>query len=481
MKHRGVVLAFSAVVLAQVVALAGCATNPVTGRRELSLVSSQQELQIGRDGYQAMVQEYGAYDQARLAAYVDSVGQKLAAVSHMPNLAWHFTLLDDPVVNAFAMPGGYVYITRGILAHLNSEAQLAGVLGHEIGHVTARHTAQRITQQQIAGLGLGLASMFSQGFQRYSGAAEQALGLLFLKYGRDDETQADELGVEYAVRAGYDPREIPATYVMLRRTSEQSGQRLPTFLSTHPDPGDREVRTRELARAAAAGKTGLIVKNRDYVRRLDGVVYGNDPRQGYFEGTRFVHPELAFEITFPGGWKTQNTRTAVLASAPDETGAMQLTLADAKGSSPEAYVAELQRSGRIAGAAGGRETIGGFAAWVGELGVAQSDGSRATMFAAFIRRSDQQFFQILGRSGAGPSALAAAARTFRAVDPKQVAATPARVRIATVAASGTFESVVTGLGPQAIGIGPTAILNNAEPDDPAARGTLIKFVPKAAP
>jgi predicted Zn-dependent protease len=125
---------------------------------------------------------------------VDSIGQALARGSHLPGLEWHFTLLDDPAVNAFALPGGYIYITRGILAHLNSEAQLAGVLGHEIGHVTARHSAQRATQQQLAGLGVGLAGIFSPGFQRYSGAAQQALGC-FPKYGRDDENQADELGV----------------------------------------------------------------------------------------------------------------------------------------------------------------------------------------------------------------------------------------------------------------------------------------------
>ena len=131
----------------------GCATNPVTGRTQFSLVSQQQELTIGKDGYPAVLSEYGAYDHAGIAAYVDSVGQKLAAASHEPNLQWHFTLLDDPTVNAFAMPGGYIYITRGILEHLNPEAQLAGVLGHEIGHVTARHTAAQITRQQLGAVG----------------------------------------------------------------------------------------------------------------------------------------------------------------------------------------------------------------------------------------------------------------------------------------------------------------------------------------
>ena len=156
--------------------LAGCAINPVTKRSEISLVSPAQELEIGKQGYPAVIAEFGLYDDPALQAYVNGVGQKVARVSDLPDLEWHFTIVDDPAVNAFAMPGGYIYITRGILGYLNSEAQLAGVLGHEIGHVTHRHTASQITQQQLYGLGLGLASILSPTFQRYSGVAQQALG-----------------------------------------------------------------------------------------------------------------------------------------------------------------------------------------------------------------------------------------------------------------------------------------------------------------
>ena len=159
------------VLLLALVLAAGCAKNPVTGKRELTLVSSDQELQMGREGHQAIVAEYGIYDDPAITAYVDSIGHRLARVSHLPNLEWHFTVLDDPVVNAFALPGGYIYITRGILAYLNSEAQLAGVLGHEIGHVTARHSAKQVTNQTLAGLGLGVATVFSKTFSRYSQAA----------------------------------------------------------------------------------------------------------------------------------------------------------------------------------------------------------------------------------------------------------------------------------------------------------------------
>src|SRR5512143_1480701 len=237
-----------AVTAAVLTALLGaCATNPVTGRSEVSLVSPAQELEIGKQGYGPVIQEYGLYDDAALQAYVSSIGQKVAGVSHLPTLDWHFTIVDDAAVNAFAMPGRYIYITRGLRASLTSVAQLAGVLGHEIGHVTRRHTAAQMTQKELYGAGFALGSIVSPTFQRYSGVAQQALGLLFLKFSRTDESQADELGVEYATKAGYDSREIPATYAMLKRIDDQSSQRLPGFLETHPDPGDRERVTTELA------------------------------------------------------------------------------------------------------------------------------------------------------------------------------------------------------------------------------------------
>ena len=144
---------FAFVVVALLAAAIGCAINPATGKREFSLVSSQQEVEMGRESHPAILAEYGVYDDPVLQAKVDSIGWALARKSELPDLDWHFTVLDDPIVNAFALPGGYIYVTRGILAHLGSDAQLAGVLGHEIGHVTARHSAQRMTYQQLAGIG----------------------------------------------------------------------------------------------------------------------------------------------------------------------------------------------------------------------------------------------------------------------------------------------------------------------------------------
>ncbi len=429
-----------------VVLAAGCAVNPATGRREFSLVSSDQELAIGREGYAATVAEYGRYDDPRVAAYVDSVGQRLARVSELPNLEWHFTVLDDPVVNAFAMPGGYIYITRGILAHLNSEAQLAGVLGHEIGHVTARHSAKQITQQQIATLGLTVASAFSSTFQRYSGPAQQALGLLMLKYSRDDETQADALGIRYATAAGWDPREIPNTYAMLKRISARAGGNLPFYLSTHPDPGDREARTTALAAQAVAGRSGLAVHGHGYLDHVRGIVFGDDPRGGWVSGAHYVQPELGFELDLPGGWTARNGHAALVAAEPQQQGALQWSLAtDAAALGPADYVAALRREGRIVGSDGGAETIGGWPAWVGRIGVAGDGGATRVLVAAWVRLGADRMLQCLGQStaagDAAEQAIVASVRSLRPLAPgHRGGVEPDRVRVRPAPAAGALSA-----------------------------------------
>ncbi len=462
-------------------ALSSCATNPVTGRRELSLVSAEREVEIGREGHQAILAEYGLYDDAALAAHVDSIGQSLARVSHLPGLKWTFSVLDDPVVNAFATPGGYVYITRGILAHLNSEAQLAGVLGHEIGHITARHSAQRLTQQQLAGVGLTLAAALSEEFRRYSDAAQTALGLMVLKYGRDDENEADELGVGYTAKAGYEPREIPATYTMLKRVGERAGQRLPAFLSTHPDPGDREARTRSLAAAAAAGKSGLAIRGPAYLRRLDRMVFGRDPRQGYFEGERYYHPQMAFTLAYPPGWEHRDTHSSVTAGSPERRAVMELRLAEAGTLSPAAYARDLVRRGRVLDASGASESFEGLEAWVGRLEAKGASGGLVAFAAAFIRRAPERMIQIVGQSGATGDAdearIVASMRSFRPLtDRARLAAAPERVKVVKVASAGRFETVLAGFGRQAVDAAATSVLNNVEPGDEIRAGELLKIV-----
>src|SRR6267142_311046 len=193
-----------ALLLALATLVAGCATNPVTGKRELSLMSEAQELQIGQQQDAEVRKEMGVYNDRALQEYVTTLGLKLAQVSERPNLPWHFTVLDVPAINAFALPGGYIYITRGILPFLDDESQLAGVLGHEIGHVTARHAASQYSKSVASQVGLIAASIFAPGGQAIAQAGGTGLGLLLLKNSRDDEAQADGLGVRYSARAGWD-------------------------------------------------------------------------------------------------------------------------------------------------------------------------------------------------------------------------------------------------------------------------------------
>jgi predicted Zn-dependent protease len=470
--------------LAACLAASGCAVNPATGKHEFTLVTPAQEAALGREGYAAATAEYGVYDDAAVAAYVDSVGRRVAHASELPDLPWRFTVLDDAVVNAFAMPGGYIYVTRGLLAHMQSEAQLAGVLGHEIGHVTARHSAKQITQQQLAGVGLVVASAVSPAFRRYGSTAEQALGLLMLKYSRDDESQADELGVRYASASGYDPREIPGTYHTLKRIADRAGQSLPGYLSTHPDPGQREERTTALAAKAAAGHANMTVRQRGYLEHVRNLVYGENPRYGWFEGTHFYHPVLGLEMTFPTGWQTHHTHSALTATAPDQSGMVQMTLArDAAGKSPGDYIVGLTTDGKVAGSRGAPETLGNWPAWVGALTVPNGQGGQASLMAGFVRVTPDVMLQVLGRGNApgdaGERQVLATIRSMTTLtDPERGMVQPSRIRLQTVPIAGEFKGVYASLAGNLIPVEEAAVLNGLELDENVMKGQWLKVVEK---
>ncbi len=307
----------------------GCVVNPATGEREISLVSESQEIAMGREYDPQIVASMGLYPDSQVQRYVREIGLRMAARSERPNLPWTFRVIDDPIVNAFAVPGGYIYITRGILGYMDNEAQLAAVLGHEIGHVTARHTAQQLTRTQLATAGLVVGSIVSETVAGVAGTASQGLGVLFLKFGRDDERQSDALAFRYMGRTDYDVREIPDVFQMLARVSAgQGGGRVPEWLSTHPDPGNRRQDALDRIAALPADSLGSIVRRDVFLSTIDDMVYGADPRQGYFrDGTDFIHPDLAFRLVFPSGWRTVNQTQAVLGGSPNEDAIIQLTLA----------------------------------------------------------------------------------------------------------------------------------------------------------
>jgi predicted Zn-dependent protease len=360
--------------------LAGCATNPATGKSQISLVSESQEIAMGDQTVAAARASIGIYPDSAMQRYVHALGGRLAATTERPALPWNYEVVDDPEVNAFAAPGGKVFVTRGILSYLGTEAELAGVLGHESGHVTARHTAQQITRQQLFGIGLIGASVLSSQVAQAAGAIQQGLGLLFLSYSRGDEAQADELGFRYLRRLNYDPREMSKTFETLARVGSLSGGgRVPTWASTHPDPGDRLQKAQQRAAAVPAESLRIALVNRDaYLRVIDGIVFGVNPRQGYFEGTRFNHPDLRFRVDFPSGWQTQNQADAVIAVSPANDAVVQLSLGGSE--SPDAL---LQKFGQQQGVQTGnaqRTTVNGL-----------------TAATATFTAQDQQSNQLAGR------------------------------------------------------------------------------------
>ena len=260
---------------------AACAVNAATGRRQLSLISEGQEIQMGREYDPQVAASMGLDPDTALQRYVQDLGTRLAARSERPGLPWTFRVVDDPVVNAFALPGGYIYVTRGILAHLNSEAELSAVVGHEIGHVTARHSATQMSRQQLAQVGLAIGSIVSKDVERFGGIASAALGVLFLKYSRDNESEADALGLRYMRRADYAAREMPNVFVVLARVSAaQPGDRTPEWLATHPNPENRYARISQMIAALPPDSVGHRVDRERYFARVNGIVSARTHARG---------------------------------------------------------------------------------------------------------------------------------------------------------------------------------------------------------
>jgi predicted Zn-dependent protease len=311
-----------------VIGLFSCARNPVTGKSELALVSEAQEIQMGQQAAQDVARSIGLYNDAKVQSYVADLGKRMAAQSERPKLPWEFHVVDDASVNAFALPGGFIYVTRGLMTAINDEAELATVLGHEIGHVTNRHSVQQISKAQLAQLGLGVGSILSSDIARFGQLASTGLSILFLKYGRDAENQADQAGFRYALNQNYDVREMADVFQTLNRISQTSGAgKLPEWLSTHPNPENRIEHVEQILDTLQRDPSKGIVNQEQYLQYVRGMTYGEDPRLGYFEGTHFYHPQMKFQLTFPDGWQVQNTAQAVAGMSPNQDAIIQLALA----------------------------------------------------------------------------------------------------------------------------------------------------------
>ncbi len=463
-----------AAVVAAGLAAVRCATNPATGQRQLMLVSRDQEIALGQQADPEIVAAYGLYPDEALQAYVQELGRKLAAVSERPDLPWTFRVVDDPVVNAFALPGGFIYVTRGIMAHLDTEAQLVGVLGHEIGHVTARHGASQMSKAQLATLGLGIGMVAAPEMGALADLAQTGLGLLFLKFSRDDERQADDLGLRYMLRTGHDPRGLTEVFAVLQRSSQAAGgDRLPSWLSTHPDPVNRGGRIAEQIAGVAAG----AVNREGYLERLDGMVFGPNPREGFFRDGVFYHPDLAFRFEFPAGWTTRNTRQAVTALSPREDAVVALTLAQ-EGSPEAAARAFFDRTGATRGSSW-RDRIGGYPAASGTFRLSGQTTSLAGL-VAFLS-DGRRVYRLLGYTREEQwrdygAVLEESLASFREeTDRAILEVEPRRIELVRLDRALTLEEFHRRY-PSTVPLPTVALINQLEPGGRLESGTTVKRV-----
>lgn len=306
--------------------LGACSTNPATGEQSFTaFMSPEKEIQVGTEEHPKMLKQFGgAYNDRELSVYVRDLGLRLAKESELPDLPWTFTVLNDTNVNAFALPGGYVYVTRGLMALASDEAELAGVLSHEIGHVTARHTAQRYSSAMAANIGVQVLGVLSQaaGLGRAGGdIAAIGANIALKSYSREQELESDMLGVRYMTRLGYDSQALVSFFAKLRAHQaleaklagkDESTVDQNNILATHPRTQDRIQQAIDLAEKNGAGPVQRGAER--YLAEIDGMVFGDAPEQGIVRGRTFTHPDLNFRFEVPEGFKLQNTTDLVLAT-----------------------------------------------------------------------------------------------------------------------------------------------------------------------
>ena len=479
MKKRYSLYAGLLVVLGLLAVLVACAVNPVTGKKQLMLISEKSEISLGQNTDREIRQQYGIYEDQALNGYLNAVGQRMVPHTHRPNLQYHFTVLDTPVINAFAAPGGYIYITRGILALMNSEAELAVVVGHELGHVSARHSVAKMSGMILVNLGLAIGSALSEDIAKISGAAGIGMQLLFLKFSRDDEYQADSLGVLYAREAKYAPGEMLKFFSSLERLTDDGGKhRLPNFLSTHPLTPKRIVKAQELLKPEDAR---LAVRREDYMARINGVVYGDNPRQGFVEGHAFYQPDLAFTFLLPSDWAIENTPKQVLLMAKDGKAAMVLQAesspmdVDEYAKKQASQLGEAQFLNRKSMSINGFQSIDAF------YQVPQKEKEALKIQLTCIRKEGMIYtFSSISTASAfdGYSGeFNRTARSFRKLsDPQHLSPRPSRLQLVKASGRDTLRAILTSSAVDRKLWDRLAVYNYAKLDSVPAAGSTVKII-----
>ena len=464
--------------------IVSCAVNPVSGKQELMLLSEADEVKLGHQTDAEVVKEYGVFEDAKLTAYLNDFCQRLGKVSHRPQLSYGFKIVDASVVNAFAVPGGYVYFSRGILATLNNEAELAGVMGHEIGHIAARHSAKQYSRAQLAQVGLGVGAVFIDS-PVLSGLAQLGAGMLFLRFSRDNEREADDLGVEYASKAGYDSAQLAGFFETLERMnpgSDRSG--LPGWFSTHPSPEDRVqvVRVRAKEWQEKLGLRDSKINREPYLRRIDGLLFGDDPGQGYVDGNIFYHPGLRFQFPVPTKWKLSHKPSQVQMVTEGEDAVILLSPMSGS-SSGEAAKEFTTKTGASVIRSDGIQVNGLSSQRV--TSEIRTQKAVYRLMSYFIEKGKNVFVfhgltSVERFQNYGPL-FENTMRQFKELsDPRRIDVKPDRIRIRAIRSSDTLENALRSLGVLNEKLKEMVLLNGGNLNQVIPANTLIKVVEKGS-
>ena len=458
----------------------GCQSNPATGGDDFLIMTPSEQRALGEQADAQIVAQYGELNDQEMQALVERIGREVVAQSGDDRFDYVFRVLDSEVINAFALPGGFIYVTRGLLEYLNNDAQLAMVLGHEVGHVAANHSAIQYRDQNLANIGLVIGGAVFEEIQPFLGAASQGLQLLFLSYSRAHETQSDTLGVMYATKAGYEAAEGAKFFETLQQLSAQAGSSIPEWASTHPDPANREenIITKAAEWEAAVGGTLGGVNPEVYIPRLDDMVFGVNPRNGFVQGNTFYHPDLQLQFPIPSGWLFGNFSSQVQMASPDQDAGIIFMLADA--SSPAAAASAMQAEQGVTTVSSESGTVNGFQAVRLETRIAVEGGTLGVL--SYFIEKDQTVYLFHGYTDQAKyngyeNTFESVFTNFRAVtDPTILNRQPYRLNAIIAAQTASFSALVSPNPGAGLDILSLAILNQVEVNTQIAQGTHLKEV-----
>jgi predicted Zn-dependent protease len=468
--------------------------SPVSGNKRAYAYTWEEEVQIGQDADKQIVAQYGLYQDDGLSEYVENLSHDILANSHMrredtptkySETEFTFRVLDSPVVNAFALPGGYVYVTRGLIAHLENEAQLAVVIGHEIGHVAARHASQRGLTQTIGQVVAVGGAILGQEFLGLSGEnllalSSQAAQLLFLSYSREDERESDRLGVEYAAKTGYVASEGAKFFNSLERISENSNQSLPSFLSSHPDPGEREETIPQKAQQwAEQGYEQTIYDAEEYMSHLDGMVYGDNPRQGFTEDGMFYHPDLEFQFPVPEDWQVINQAQQVAVVSPEQNAVMIFQI-DSEASNPQQSVQNFLTNNELQ--AESQRSTTSSERWEAYVATTTAQGEQQDLGVyVYALEYDGNIYRFINYSSASqyssfePNFEETTTEFDRLTDQQILNINPVRLNLIQTDRRARFSDLLPSSLPMDIQPEEIAILNQVQLEEMIEAGTTIKI------